>query len=552
MSDGTAKTVVFGFDALSFRYLDKFDTPNFDALRERGIEAPLESIHPPWTGSAWPSMYTGIHPGEHGVYSFFDFGDGYPDDADVVSRNDVRAPALWNYLTDRDRRSLVLNVPVTHPAEAVDGVVVPGYLAPEDAPGHPEGIRADIEDAIGTPYRIYGRTELIDDPDAKLDGYIDLVDLRRRAIVYLLKEWEWEFAFVQVQKTDAVFHNFDDRAAFERVYAAADDLLGMVLDVVGPEVNVIVCSDHGMGHNTGYGIYVNDVLRDHGYVHTVEGNGSGVNAPSLGERKAGWIAEAEGADNIPTEDGDGSQSHLSGVLIGAASALQSVGVSPASVYAVAERVGLSDVLTNVVPTAVKRGVRRDVDWRRSDAYCRLSCEQGIRINLDGREPNGTVPESEYETVRDDIIALLSDLETPAGEPAFEWVKPREDVYDGPHVDAAPDVCLRATDMNHSVVADVVGRQFVPVNAYKHRVDGVFLGAGPGFGDAVLDCLSLVDVAPTVMALLGEPVPARMSGSVPDVVTVPWVRRKYDVPYGTGTADSSDGQIEERLEDLGYL
>ena len=124
---------MLGFDALSWRYLDAFDLPNFESLIDRGVAAPLESTFPPWTGSAWPSMYTGVDPSHHGVYSFFDVAVGYPDEAGLISRNDVQAPALWNYLTAVDRSSAVLNVPVTHPAEPIDGALVPGYLAPEEA-----------------------------------------------------------------------------------------------------------------------------------------------------------------------------------------------------------------------------------------------------------------------------------------------------------------------------------------------------------------------------------------------------------------------------------
>src|SRR6056297_483582 len=108
-------TVVVGFDALDFRYLDAFESslPNFERLRSEGVEAPLESTFPPWTGSAWPSMYTGTDPSHHGTYGFFRH-DNYPDEGDVVSRADVDAPALWNYCSSEGLSSVVCNVPVTH------------------------------------------------------------------------------------------------------------------------------------------------------------------------------------------------------------------------------------------------------------------------------------------------------------------------------------------------------------------------------------------------------------------------------------------------------
>jgi len=140
---------------------------------------------------------------------------------------------------------------VTHPAEPMDGALVPGYLAGEDDDGYPSGIRDELSAAIGETYRLYSSGEMADDPEAKLEGYLDLIDLRKRAAVELLSSREWELAIVQVQKTDAVFHNFDDEAAFRAVYEAADDLAAAVLDTVDGPVNVVVCSDHGMGRKEG-------------------------------------------------------------------------------------------------------------------------------------------------------------------------------------------------------------------------------------------------------------------------------------------------------------
>ena len=198
-----------GFDALTFDYLDEFDLPNFERLRHGGIEAPLRSTFPPWTASAWPSMYTGVEPSHHGVFDFFQYGATYPDAATIVSRNDVQAPAVWNYLSALDIPSIVLNMPVTYPADRIDGVLIPGYLAPEEAQGHPEGIRDDLADRLGG-YRIYSRGELSDDENEKLDGYVELIEVRRRAAKHLLESYDWQLAAIQVQKTDAVVHNFED------------------------------------------------------------------------------------------------------------------------------------------------------------------------------------------------------------------------------------------------------------------------------------------------------------------------------------------------------
>lgn len=528
-------------------YLDAFREvlPNFSALRANGVEAPLRSTVPPWTGSAWPSMYTGAGPGHHGVYGFFDYDGGYPDDASVVSRDDVRLPAIWNYLTELGHASIVCNVPVTHPAEPIDGVMIPGYLAPEDEPGYPEGIRDELAAAIGD-YRIYSRAELASDPREKLDGYVDLVNQRADAAAWLLENHDWRFAFVQVQKTDSVFHNFDDPDAFRRVYRAADDLIGTVMDAAGPDANVVVCSDHGIGPTRGQKLYVNEILRQHGFV-TAKNDSTQV---SLSNEKATLVGDGNGTD------GTGTATSYVRALTSVARGLERVGVGPGDVYSLAKRVGLGGTIERLVGPELRSSISDGVDWEASKAYCRNAAECGIRINLAGREPEGVVPPEEYDAVRQELIDILREIRTPDGEPAFEFVVPREDVYDGPYAEDGCDVLFLPRGMNHAVATSLLGKRFVPVDEYNHKRDGVFLAAGPDVrSNRSLERLSLVDVAPTVMALLDVPVPERMTGTVPsDLLTKPFERERYpEVSFagGNGSVDDEEA-VEARLADLGYL
>ncbi len=542
MSRCSTETVVLGFDALSRKYLDEFDLPNFDSLRDRGASASLRSTFPPWTGSAWPSMYTGVDPSHHGVYSFFDFENGYPNDADLISRNDVQAPAVWDYLTDEGVSSVVLNMPVTHPADAIEGAIVPGYLAPEDAVGYPRGIRDELSDALGEAYRIYATDETGSPDEEMLRSYISLIDLRRRAARTLLETREPDVALLQVQKTDTVFHQFDDRNAFRRVYKAADALLGTVLETVGDDANVIVCSDHGIGPTRGYNIYVNEILRDAGFVEeTYDGE-----TPMFGDSKH-QLASDSGGDEESATVGTRAVASL-------ATALGSVGIQPGDVYAAAQRIGVGESLRRVLP-ASSDTLARHVDWANSQAYCRSGPELGIRINVSGREPDGIVPREKYESTRDRVIETLSRVRTPDGEPAFDWVKRREEIYDGPYAKAACDVLFQPAGMNHIVATNLLGKQFISIDKYNHKSDGVFIGAGPAFDSSgAAEQFSLTDVAPTVMALAGCPVPERMTGSIPPtLLTTNAETRRYDgLQYGTGTVTTGDDQVEARLEDLGYL
>jgi len=538
------KTVVVGFDALDFEYLDAFDEslPNFAALRESGVEAPLASTFPPWTASAWPSMYTGTDPSHHGVYGFFSHG-GDPADDELVTRNHVRAPAVWNYLSATGEPAVALNVPVTHPAEPIEGALVPGYLAHEDEPGHPEGVREELSAALGEPYRIYSAGETSADKAEKRRGYLDAVENRGLAAEYLLGAYDWTVAVVQVQKTDAVFHNFDDRETFRAVYERADEVLGRIRDAA-PDANIVVCSDHGIGRVDGYDVYLNEILREAGYVETTDG----ATGPSLASEKATLTGEAdETAGDAPT---------LAARAVSAlTSALGSVGVTPGDAYALARRVGVDELLLDLLPDDAVSAAGEAVDRRASAAYCR-STELGVRVNLAGRDPGGVVAPDEYERVRENLVELFASLRTPDGDPVFEWVRRREAVYDGPYADRACDVLFMPTEMNHVVNPNLIGERFAPIDAHDHKPRGVFVADGPAFDTGVdLDVLSLTDVAPTALAAAGRDVPDRMTGAVPDgLVDGEVSRADYgDVAFGTAeVAGADDGSVEDRLADLGYI
>jgi len=71
----------------------------------------------------------------------------------------------------------------------------------------------------------------------------------------------------------------------------------------------------------------------------------------------------------------------------------------------------------------------------------------VYLNLEGREPGGTVPPSEYEAWRDRVAAAaMDDLRDPrTGEPMLEAVLRREEIYHGPALDRAADLILVPRD-----------------------------------------------------------------------------------------------------------
>ncbi|WP_049923648.1 alkaline phosphatase family protein [Halopiger djelfimassiliensis] len=531
------RLLVVGLDAACRPVLEPLfesgATPTLERLFETGTSGPLESQIPPWTASAWPSLYTGKNPGKHGVYDFLSF-DGY--DWDVVNSTHVRERPVWELLSEHGVSSVVVNVPVTHPSREFDGALLPGMTAPEDPVCHPEGILEDVKLACGD-YRIYPQSG--PEPDRSIDGYERTIELRGKAFRYLCRRIDPGFGFLQFQQTDSVFHERPgDKAAIEAVYREVDRQLAETIEETDPDT-VLVVSDHGMGRVSGPEFRINEFLREQGYVRTQNG----------GEGMPDWSKAWEN-DLLEGEDaGD----HEERVLERAMNVAATFGITTQRVAGALDRVGLAEPIGRRIPNDMIRAASEQVDFHNSKAYMRSKSELGVRINLAGREPNGQVPESEYERVRDDIITDLSAVRTPGGEPMFDAVEPRETFFEGPYVDDAPDIVTVPADFDTAVVADLGAEQFGdPLEPWNHKRTGIVAAAGAGIDDsAALEGATIFDVAPTICSLFDVPVDAAMDGT-PLPIVDGGREAEYPAYEPEPIAATDDRVVEERLSDLGYL
>ena len=124
------------------------------------------------------------------------------------------------------------------------------------------------------------------------------------------------------------------------------------------------------------------------------------------------------------------------------------------------------------------------------------------LNVEGREPNGSVSEADYESVRADLTAALEAWEGPNGDPVVDRVIERETAFRGDHDDIAPDLVaipnpgfdLKAGFRPRDRVFDADGPR---TGMHAFDTAGLFIDhAAASVGDA-----DLLDVAPTVLTLL---------------------------------------------------
>jgi len=141
----------------------------------------------------------------------------------------------------------------------------------------------------------------------------------------------------------------------------------------------------------------------------------------------------------------------------------------------------------------------------------------VFLNVRGREPQGTVALEDYERVRAELGERLAAIPGPDGEPLGTQVFRPEDVYDEVN-GVAPDLLVYFGDLSWRSVGTVGGDEGIhtlendtgPDDA-NHAQDGLLIMAGPGVEPGPADGMHLLDVAPTVLELLGIEAPATMRG-----------------------------------------
>jgi predicted AlkP superfamily phosphohydrolase/phosphomutase len=212
---------------------------------------------------------------------------------------------------------------------------------------------------------------------------------------------------------------------------------------------------------------------------------------------------------------------------------------------------------------------QDVDWKETRAYSLGNAGQ-LWINLRGREPEGIVePGADYAAVRSDLVAKVREMCDPdTGEKMVDQVYVREELYQGPYVEQMPDVVFVPKGFRYLSFGEYefASHRLVDVSlgiTGWHRLQGMVLlhGAPIQAGGQVADA-RIEDLAPTILYLMGQSVPADMDGQVLSGALKPaWFDPKrlerIDLdPDMTrehrDLSDEDEEQVRQRLQGLGYL
>lgn len=450
------RALVLGLDcaapALVFgRYADEL--PNLAALRRTSLWGPMRSCDPPITIPAWTVMASSQDPGRLGVYGFrhrkpCSYTDGY-----TVNAASITAPRIWDYLGRRGKRVLVMGVPPSYPPRPVAGHLVSCFMTPgADRPfTHPASLAQEITARFG-PYTfdVVFRT---DDRDRILDELIAMTEQHFAVLTHLLRTKPWDLAWFVEIGLDRMHH------AFWKFFDPAHPA----------------------------------------YVPGNRYEGVGLRYYRLLDRWIGEVRSLLDGDTILLVVSD----HGAKAMRGA--------------FCVNEWLAQEGYLTMAPrPSAPTPIEQVPVDWTRTRAWGWGGYYARIFLNVRGREPDGIVDPGRYEDERERLAARLRSIRDPDGRVMDTRVFRPEDLYPVRRGDP-PDLLVYFDDLSWRS-AGTVGHPGLYLSENDtgpddavHDYEGVFILHDPCRPTEAYAPIRILDVAPTLLHLMGEPVPSEMQG-----------------------------------------
>lgn len=543
-------TVVIGIDGGEWDVIDSLidadELPNLQQLLEEGCRGPLESVTPPVSPPAWTSIQTGTNPGKHGIFDFNMFEPSY--ERRSVNASDRRACPFWRPLNDHGVSTGLFKVPFTYPPSDVDGFLVSGFPTPNTVDDYATPV--SIAEELGSPASLFEDWSLQQDGD--YDGFrenlVSVAERQTDVFLDLVGEYDTDFGMTVYDGSDRIQHFFwkhydeshprhtDAEAALAEAipeyYRTLDESIGRILDAAADDCNVLVISDHGFGPLT-KDVYIDEVLDEHGYL-TRESTANPQNA----------------LDRM-----------LSSVVSRA--------------WTTIRRLDFDTTVKRVLPETllqqgreIKNDENRDIVWEETEAFFTTLSGQAIHLNLEGRFENGTVSAAEYESLLESLKSDLLDLRDPqTGETLVRNVFRSDEVFEGEAVETGPDLIVE-THPQYTLKGgrseDVVApsTQNAHDRSGDHRTEGILVADGPAFRSESIPDATILDIAPTLLYLMGSPIPDAMDG---DVLESLFTERFLDAhqtkrtsEYGKDTtesrrwSDEESEELEERLNNMGYL
>jgi predicted AlkP superfamily phosphohydrolase/phosphomutase len=396
-------------------------------------------------------------PGQLGIYGFRNRADHSYDKLSIATSLAVREPRLWDILSARGRENIILGVPGTFPiTRPPKGLMVTGFLAPDTKSDytHPKSLKDEIAQVVGD-YIIDVKDFRTENKQWLLDQINEMTDKRFKLARHLIASRPWDLFWMVEMGIDRIHHGF-----------------WQFMD-----------SSH---HRYVPGGPFESAIHDY-YVRLDRLVGELLEVIDL-ETTAVWVVSDHGAKCM-------------------------IGGFCFNDWLIQE----GYLALKQPPSKPTKFDIANVDWSRTKAWGEGGYYGRCFLNVEGREPHGIIPRSQYEAVRDELAEKLQALRDHNGEVMGTQAFKPQDVYRKVN-GVPPDLIVIFGNLNWRSVGRVGNDSLYtfendtgPDDA-NHALEGMYILSHPSLrGRGRCDDATLYDVAPTCLKMLGYPVPGDMIG-----------------------------------------
>ncbi|MBE7382475.1 MAG: alkaline phosphatase family protein [Leptolyngbya sp. SIO1E4] len=525
--------------ALVNRWMQTGHLKNLRRLRQRGAYGELTHIEHHANETEWTSFLTGCLPWKTGFWRPMQFDPSNYDYGPLIRNYGFQDYPPF-YAVGPDYRVAVFDMPQTALSSEVNGIQVLAWGAHDPQTprvSDPPELFEEIEVTYGKhpAFKKGFGDNWWDDKYLKFLTKSLKVGISRRAAICqdLLTRENWDLFLTVFGEPHSAGHNLwhlsqADNAVYQfpesgdplqEVFQAIDQTIGEMLEVIPKDSYVLIFSGVGMGNNFNElpsRLFLPELLYRYsfpGQVAITDGDASvPVPPPLTNPRMRNWGTEVwryksdayTGLRKRLPFKAHTLLSKLEGKLPGLSNHGQVV--SPYDLLRQGENLWAAPALWYAHL------------WPQMVAFALPSFSDGfIRINLANRETQGIVALSDYERVCAEITAELYALrDARTGRPIVEKVVPTRTATTAwdpklPDADLTVIWAEQPTDVIDSPTHGRIG----PVPYQRsggHRPGGFLFASGPGIlPDSTLSTGQMIDLAPTILSLMGAPLPDYLQG-----------------------------------------
>ncbi len=492
---GNEKIIVIGLDGATWDLINPWmrdnNLPTMRKLTETGAYSNLTSTIPSYTLPSWTSLTTGVNPGKHGIYDVFIENKG---SLKTVNSYNRKVKSIFEILDSYGKVSVAVNIPGTFPPDEINnGAMISGILTtPSENSNfvHPKSLKNDISDLFKKSFELenFQLSRYLSDKNKNkfIEILNDVAEEEANATINLTRRFKPHLLWHVFRTTDIAQHYLYDSKDIKsenneyllKHYKKVDSLIKKIIEDFPKKRDIFIVSDHGFAPLNKY-FYVNTWLESEGLLKRQRENYRRYVNRSFIELGGSLIDLLTDKINF------------------------------------LDQTMLRMLKTRIFNKAINKIVSgNSIDFSKTMAYSPSYTSQSIKITEQS--------DIKRNKILNEIIPKLYRLEDiESGQKVIERVYKREDIYSGDYISEAPEILITTKE------GYILTNMFSPDNVFlsppssllgvktgDHRPNGIFIASGEMINNfGMIDTIHVYDIAPTILSLLGIPIPRHMDGKV---------------------------------------